>query len=76
MRDAMDTAIRATVTEHEHGVVTKWVALVESVDPDGERGLWTLTSDGIKSWETSGMLQFGLNLEAARIVDDRLHGDE
>ena len=76
MRAAMDSAIRVTVGENERGVVTKWVALIESVDPDGERGLWTLTSDGIKTWETCGMLQFGLHLEAAREVADRLNGDE
>lgn len=76
MRDAVDTAIRTTVTERERGVVTKWVALIESVGPDGERGLWTLASSDNKGWDTCGMLQYGLHMEAAREVDDRLNGDE
>jgi hypothetical protein len=57
--DAIDTA----VGQHERGFVTKWVALVETVGPDGDRGLWTMTSDGVKAWDTVGLLQHALHLQ-------------
>lgn len=71
IEQAVNEAIHNVVGEHEHGVVTKWVALVESVSPDGDRGLWTLTSEGIKAWETTGLLQYGLHLQLAQTLDER-----
>ena len=56
-------AISGAVAQHERGFVTKWVALVESVDPDGTRGLWTMTSPDVKAWDTVGLLQHGLHLQ-------------
>lgn len=53
--------------------VTRWVALVETVDAeDGARGLWTLTSDDVMAWDTVGMLQHGLHLQLAQA----LRGDD
>lgn len=69
---AIGGAIDAAVGEHEGGLVTKWVALVESVNPDGERGLWTMTSDGVMAWDTVGLLQHGLHLQMAQT----LHPDQ
>ena len=65
-------AIADTLAKHEGGFVTKWVALIETVDPDGERGLWAATSDDVKAWDTMGLLQYGLQLQVAQT----LHGDE
>jgi hypothetical protein len=65
MRDALNAAIAEVVREKEHGLVTKWVALVESIDEDGERGMWTCASDGIKRWESMGMLRYALTLDEA-----------
>ncbi len=72
LQSALGDAIGRAVGEHESGFVTKWVALVESVDPDGERGLWTLTSDDVKAWDTVGLLQHGLHLQQAQT----LRGDD
>lgn len=65
MRDALHAAIAEVVRDKEHGLVTKWVALVESIDEAGERGLWACASDGIKRWESLGMLQYALTLDQA-----------
>lgn len=65
---AIGAAIESAVGEHERGFVTKWVALVESVDPDGQRGLWTMTSDDVKAWDTVGLLQHGLHLQMAQTL--------
>jgi hypothetical protein len=66
---AVGEAIQNTVSEHEGGFVTKWVALVESVDPEGARGLWTMTSDDLKAWDTVGLLQHGLHLQQWQTIN-------
>lgn len=37
-------------------MVTRWLAVVEVVDEDGDRGLWTFAAAGTKRWDTLGML--------------------
>lgn len=71
IEQAIGDAIQCAVSEHERGFVTKWVALVESVAPDGTRGLWTMTSDDVMAWDTVGMLQHGLHLQQAQTLTDR-----
>ncbi len=56
-------AISDVLARHEGGFVTKWVALVETVDGDGKRGLWTATSDDVMAWDTVGLLTHGLHLQ-------------
>lgn len=63
LEQAIGDAIDSSVGEHEGGLVTKWVALVESVGPDGDRGLWTMTSAGVMAWDTVGLLQHALHLQ-------------
>ena len=75
LSDAIGDAIDGAVGEHERGLVTKWIALVETVGPDGDRGLWTLTSDGINAWDSLGLLTFGLQLEQARAVAEHTDDD-
>lgn len=69
IEQAVGRSIEAVVSEHERGFVTKWVALVESVDADGVRGLWTMTSEDVKAWDTVGLLQYGLHLQQAQIFN-------
>lgn len=72
IQDDLGAAIDRAVTDHEHGLVTRWVALVESVAPDGTRGLWTMTSRDVMAWDTVGILQHALHLQLAQT----LRGDE
>lgn len=37
-------------------MVNRFVILAEVLDNDGERRLWQITSDGMKTWETLGIL--------------------
>lgn len=72
---AVSAGIDQAVREHEGGFVNKWVAIIESVDSDGERGLWYITSEGLKHWECAGFLTAALQIEQAEttarmIVDD------
>lgn len=63
MQSEIGEAIDATVRSREHGVVTRWIAVVETVGPDGFRGLWTMTSDELTAWETLGMLGYALAMQ-------------
>lgn len=53
-------------------MVTRWVALVEVIDAEGERGLWTLAADGQKAWDTLGMLDYARAVEHAAVTADAL----
>jgi hypothetical protein len=68
----INAAIEEIIRTHEGGFTLKWVALVETVAPDGERGVWTMTSADVKSWDTLGLLEFGRQKQIAQI----LHGDD
>lgn len=74
LSEAIGDAIDGAVGEHERGFVTKWIALVETVGPEGDRGVWALASDGVMAWDSLGLLTFGLQLEQARAVAEQ--GDD
>jgi hypothetical protein len=75
MEESIDAAISDSVSDE---VVTRWVCLVESLDADGTRGLWTATSDGVMAWDTVGMLDHALDLQRGRTyaeIAQQLRGD-
>lgn len=63
----LEKALASAIGRHEVGMVTRWVALVESVDADGVRGVWPLTAEGMSAWDTLGLLSWGLEIERASI---------
>lgn len=65
---AINSAIEQVIRDHEGGFTLKWVALVETVDPDGERGVWTMTSADVKAWDTLGLLEYGKQKQNAQII--------
>lgn len=66
IRDALGEAITGVVQSQERGFVTKWIALVESVDETGTRGLWMCGHEDMLAWESLGMLKYALTLDSAR----------
>jgi hypothetical protein len=72
---AVGDAVTAAVNQLEHGVVTRWVAVIESIDPDGARGVWLAGSEDLKPWDTLGLLHFGILEEQSQALADRLQGD-
>jgi hypothetical protein len=48
-------------------MATKWLALVEVMDGDGERALYMTTSDGMKAWDSLGLLMFGVQHEQSQV---------
>lgn len=67
-RDLND-AIAGVLARHERSVVLRWVALVETMDEGGSRGLWTLTSEGLKAWDTVGLLGHALHIQQAQTLN-------
>lgn len=49
-------------------MVTRWLTIVETIDSDGERGMWSLVPDDTKPWDTLGMLNFAIQQEQAGAV--------
>jgi hypothetical protein len=54
----------------EGEMVTRWVALVEVLDTDGQRAVYSLASSDAKAWDTLGLLTYGVQLEQAAAVRD------
>ena len=70
--DAIGEAIEGAVSDHA-GMVTKWVAVVEYFETDGDRALWTLAGDQTKPWDAIGLLSYG---EKQITYDSLCEGDD
>jgi len=69
MEDDLNDAISGVIARHEeNGLVTKWIALIETLDGDGSRGMWTATSDGVTAWDTVGMLEHARQIQDAQTI--------
>lgn len=69
MEEDLNHAIAEVIQKHEaNGFVTRWVCLIESIDTDGTAGLWTAVSDGLKAWDTVGMLGHAMDLQRAKTI--------
>jgi hypothetical protein len=68
----LGVAISDVLSRHERSMTTRWVALVETVNEDGHRGLWTFTSDDVTAWDTAGLLTHGLHMQQAATVAEAL----
>jgi hypothetical protein len=78
--DKIETELGAAIAEvlsrNETSMVIKWTALIETMDGDGERGLWTFASDNNKAWDTVGMLQHALHIQHSQTLADALQPGE
>jgi hypothetical protein len=71
IEDALNDAIADVILIHEQGFVTKWVCLIETVDSEGERGVWSCTSDSMAPWDILGLLQYATEKEKLNLVLSR-----
>lgn len=56
--DKVNDALFTIINEEGAAMITKWVCLVEVVDKDGEKSLWSLGSDDLSLWDRIGMIEF------------------
>lgn len=66
IQEEIAAAIANVLARREGGFVLNWVAIIESVDDQGERGLWRLTADSAKPWDTVGLLTHALQVMQAQ----------
>lgn len=68
--DELDVKLERALSEVlDEEFITKWLVVVESVGPDGKRGLWVQCHQDMKVWDTIGMLEFCKMVEYAREVN-------
>lgn len=65
---ALADAIADVLARHERSMTTKWVTLIETLDENGGRGLWTFTSEGATAWDTLGLLTFAVQMEQTKAI--------
>jgi hypothetical protein len=64
-------AVSDLISKIDQGAMaTRFALLIEVVDAEGERGLWAISPDGQKAWDTLGLLQYAIQLEQAASVRD------
>ena len=68
IREDLHNELTRVLQKVEPGMVTKWVILAETIDADGDRGLWSLCSESATAWDTLGLLQFALHREQAKAL--------
>lgn len=71
LEQAIDRAV-SDVFASTGQMVNRWLAVIEVVDEEGDRGLWTFTAGGMKRWDSLGMLAEAQLAEQAAV----LRGDE
>lgn len=74
IRDELQAAINDVLAKRTE-MTGHWVALVESYDEQGMRSVYIAADREAKGWDSSGLLTYGLNLEAAEIIAERLGAD-
>lgn len=57
-------------------LTTRWVFLVETIDADGERGVWMQAPPGAKPWDTLGLLRQAEHMELAATIREALADEE
>jgi hypothetical protein len=67
IRDSVGNALSAALVG-ESEMVTRWTAIVEVMDADGERACYLMAPEGAKAWDTLGLLTFATQVEQARAV--------
>lgn len=69
--EEVETALDDAISRALPGeFVTRWVAVVEVIDGDGDRVLWTLADPALAPWDRLGLLHFAEAREVAAISDD------
>lgn len=70
--EALSAAVQGVLASY--GVMaTRHVLLVECVEESGDRVVWSATHDGSTSWDTLGLLMYGVQREQAGVL--RAEGD-
>lgn len=71
IEQALGSAIAEVMNNLGGGFVVKWISLIEIINDDGHRGLWTTTSDGLTAWDTCGLLTHALHMQQSATLEGK-----
>ena len=61
--DDDDPGLTVTITDQRGGLVTRWIAVAEVVDTDGDRVLCIETSEDLPNWDVLGFCAFATGVQ-------------
>jgi hypothetical protein len=67
-------ALADVLDRHEHSMLNRWVVVLESVRPTGDRILYCTAPVDALAWDTLGLLDFAITQERAALIADNVHG--
>ena len=72
LRAELDSAIADVLATHGTGtqMATRWVSVVEVIDGNGQRWLWSFPSPGLMRWDVLGLLDYAHQLQNAATVNE------
>ena len=76
IQSALDNALHEVFQQHEQAYTTRWVGVVESVTPDGVRGVWTFAEGSMHEWEIKGMLTEALDRQRLMGIRRAVQGED
>lgn len=56
--EKIHVALSDIIREEGPNMVDKWICLVEVIDDEGARSLWSNCSEGLSMWDRLGMIEF------------------
>lgn len=67
LQASLHAAVSKAINDHEEDAsyLTRFVVLAEVVDSEGDRALWQVAADGMKRWDTLGLLDHARSVEYA-----------
>lgn len=75
LRNEIHNSLSNIVHKHEQSMVIKWIAIMETIEEDGQSALWMLSAEGSRQWDTIGMLTYALERERAAINKENASED-
>lgn len=65
----MGNAIAQVMFEQDE-MVTRWISIVEIIDANGTKMLWTLAPQEMRAWDSLGLLNFAIQMEQSRSTNE------
>jgi hypothetical protein len=69
LEDLLFSAITDVLQNQSPGCMPiKFVVMIEVIDPDGTRALWTAAGPDVRAWDTKGMLLHALTIQLGQTM--------
>lgn len=64
----------ATAMHVEGHLPLRWLAVIESIDPDGRRCMWRFGSEGLSRWDALSLLDYAATKERVDLLRGEFQG--